>query len=79
MLTYLCVSRTRYLHEIVRSLDSLFYCEFCLLMYFVKKSHVFHYYMHILIFCPYLMIFCHFDQMNDNIMFFISIESIILH
>ena len=26
----------------------------------------------------YLMILCHFDQMNDIMMFFLSIESILL-
>ena len=28
--------------------------------------------------CHYLMILCHFDQMNDKIMFYFSIESILL-
>ena len=28
--------------------------------------------------CHYLMILCHFDQMNDKMMFFLSIESILL-
>ena len=28
--------------------------------------------------CYYLMILCHFDQMNDKIMFFLSIKSILL-
>ena len=26
--------------------------------------------------CCYFMILCHFDQMNDKMMFFLSIESI---
>ena len=28
--------------------------------------------------CHYLVILCHFDQMNDNMMFFLSIKSILL-
>ena len=28
--------------------------------------------------CHYRMILCHFDQMNDIIMFFLSIKSILL-
>ena len=39
---------------------------------------LFHYYMHILMFV-YLMILCHFNQMNDKMMFFLSIESILCH
>ena len=27
----------------------------------------------------YLMILCHFDHMNDRTIFFLSIESILLH
>ena len=43
-------------------------------MYFVRKAHVFsllHVYFYV---CHYLMILCHFDQMNDRIMFFLSID-----
>ena len=36
----------------------------------------FHYYMHILMFV--IMILYHFDYINDRIMFFLSIESILL-
>ena len=28
--------------------------------------------------CYYLIILCHFDQMNDKVMFSLSIESILL-
>ena len=47
-------------------------------MYFVRKAHVFsllHAHFDV---CHYLMILCHFDQMNDIMMFFLSIESILL-
>ena len=46
-------------------------------MYFVSKTHGFpllHAHFDV---CHYLMILCHFDQMNDKIIFF-SIESILL-
>ena len=47
-------------------------------MYFVKKAHVFsllHAHFDV---CHYLMILCHFDLMNDIMMFSLSIESILL-
>ena len=45
-------------------------------MYFVRKSYVFSLlHAHFDVY-HYLMILCHFDQMNDIMMFFLSIESI---
>ena len=47
-------------------------------MYFVKTAHVFsllHAHFDV---CHYPMTLCHFDQMNDIMMFFLSIESILL-
>ena len=52
--------------------------SFAFFMYFVKKAHAFsllHAHFDV---CHYLMILCHFDQMNDIMMFFLSIESILL-
>ena len=47
-------------------------------MYFVSKAHVFSLlHAHFDVF-HYLMILCHFDQMNDIMMFFLSIGSILL-
>ena len=43
-------------------------------MYYVRKAHAFsllHAYFDI---CHYLIILCHFHQMNEKIMFFLSIE-----
>ena len=47
-------------------------------MYFVRKSHVFSLLLAHFDVCHYLMILCHFDQMNDKIMFSLSIELILL-
>ena len=47
-------------------------------MYFVRKIHVFlllHAHFDV---CYNLIILCHFDQMNDRIMFSFSIKSIFL-
>ena len=47
-------------------------------MYFVGKAHVFsllHVHFDV---CHYLMILGHFDQMNDRMVFSLSIESILL-
>ena len=58
------------------NLDSLLEGKFCLFMYFVRKAHVLsllHAHFDV---CHYLMTLCHFDQMNDRIMFFLSVESI---
>ena len=47
-------------------------------MYFERKAYVFSLlYVHFDV-CYYLMTLCHFDKMNDKIMFFLSIESILL-
>ena len=47
-------------------------------MYFVRKAHVFSLlYVHFDV-CHYLRILCHFDQMNDRMVFFLFIESILL-
>ena len=52
--------------------------SFAFFMYFVRKAHVFSLlYTHFDV-CHYLMILCHFDKMNDIMMFFIYIESILL-
>ena len=47
--------------------------SFAFLIYFIRKAHAFsllhaHYDV-----CHYLMILCHFDQMNDRMIFFLSI------
>ena len=39
-------------------------------MYFVRKAHVFSLLYVNFDICHYFMILCHFDQMNDRIMFF---------
>ena len=47
-------------------------------MYFVSKAHVFsllHAYFDV---CHYLVILCHFNQMNDRMMLSLSIELILL-
>ena len=40
-------------------------------MYFVRKSHVFPLLHADFDVCHYLMIFCHFDHMNDKMIFFL--------
>ena len=47
-------------------------------MYFVRKAHVFSLLLARFDVCHYLMIMCHSNQMNDIMMFFLSIESILL-
>ena len=48
-------------------------------MYFVRKAHIFFSLLHAHFdVCHYLTILCRFDKMNDKIMFFLSIESILL-
>ena len=47
-------------------------------MYFERKAHVFSLLLAYFDVCHYLMILCHFDQMNEKIMFFLSIKSILL-
>ena len=54
----------------IRGLESLFLWDFFLFMYFVRKACVFsllHAHFDV---WRYLMILCHFDLMNDKIMFF---------
>ena len=47
-------------------------------MYFVTKAHVFSLLRAHFDVYHYLMILCHFDKMNDKMMFSLSIESILL-
>ena len=47
-------------------------------MYFVWEAYVFSLLNAHFDVCHYLMILCHFDQMNDKMMFSLSIESILL-
>ena len=56
----------------------LYWLEFCLFIYFVRKTHVFLFVHAHLDVCHYLLILYHFDKMNDIMMFFHSIESILL-
>ena len=48
-------------------------------MYFIRKTHAFSLlHAHFNVY-HYLMILCHFDQMNDKMMFSLSIESLSYH
>ena len=44
--------------------------SFSLFMYFVRKAHSFSLLLAHFDVCHYLMILCHFDQMNEIMMFF---------
>ena len=50
----------------------------CLFIYFIRKPHTVSLLNAHFEVCHYLMILCHFDQMNDKMRCFLSIELILL-
>ena len=56
------------------SLNSLYWWEIFLFMYFVRKVHEFSFVCGHLDVCHYLVILYHFDKMNDIIMLFIPMN-----